>query len=58
MAAATLVPRHVLGGRGFIAPSDKLNIVIIGAGGQGMQNKKNLLQQEDVQIVAIAETVE
>jgi len=32
-----IVPRHVLG-RGFIAPSDKLNIAAIGAGGKGMYN--------------------
>lgn len=29
-----IVPRHVLG-RGFIAPSDKLNIASVGAGGKG-----------------------
>jgi predicted dehydrogenase len=29
-----IVPRHVLG-RGFIAPSDKLNIAAVGAGGKG-----------------------
>jgi predicted dehydrogenase len=36
MAAAGffIVPRHVLG-RGFVAPSDKLNIAGIGAGGKG-----------------------
>src|SRR5205807_5159286 len=33
-AAFTIVPRHVLG-RGFIAPSDKLNIACIGCGGKG-----------------------
>ena len=32
-AAFTIVPRHVLGGKGFKAPSDKLNIASIGAGG-------------------------
>jgi predicted dehydrogenase len=32
-----IVPRHVLG-RGFIAPSDKLNIAAIGAGGKGSVN--------------------
>ena len=30
----TIVPRHVLG-RGFIAPSDKLNVACIGVGGMG-----------------------
>ncbi|MCF7972932.1 MAG: Gfo/Idh/MocA family oxidoreductase [Phycisphaerae bacterium] len=34
-AAFTIVPRHVLGGPGFIAPSDKLNIACIGVGGRG-----------------------
>jgi len=33
-AAFTVVPRHVLGGRGRTAPSDKLNIAAIGAGGR------------------------
>ena len=30
-----IVPRHVLGGAGFIAPSERLNIAGIGAGGMG-----------------------
>ena len=33
--AFTIVPRHVLGGRGHIAPSDKPNVACIGAGGKG-----------------------
>ncbi len=37
LAAASfyIVPRHVLGGKGFVAPSDKLNIAAIGCGGKG-----------------------
>ncbi len=35
-----IVPRHVLG-KGFISPSDKLNIAAIGAGGKGMVNLTN-----------------
>ena len=31
-----IVPRHVMG-RGFIAPSDKLRIAAIGAGGKGRE---------------------
>ena len=31
----TIVPRHVLGGVGFIAPSEKVNVAGIGAGGMG-----------------------
>jgi predicted dehydrogenase len=30
-----IVPRHVLGGTGYIAPSDKLLIAGVGAGGKG-----------------------
>ncbi|MBL7154836.1 MAG: Gfo/Idh/MocA family oxidoreductase [Phycisphaerae bacterium] len=33
-AAFTIVPRHVLGGRGQTAPSEKLNIASVGAGGR------------------------
>ncbi|MGE5294340.1 MAG: Gfo/Idh/MocA family protein, partial [Solirubrobacterales bacterium] len=35
VAAFTIVPRHVLGGAGNTAPSDKLNIAGIGIGGRG-----------------------
>ncbi len=34
-AGITILPRHVLGGPGFIAPSDKLVIAGIGVGGKG-----------------------
>jgi predicted dehydrogenase len=38
VAAFTIVPRHVLGGKGHTAPSDKLNIAGIGVGGMGKNN--------------------
>lgn len=34
-AGFSIVPRYVLGGPGYIAPSDKLNIAGIGVGGRG-----------------------
>ena len=34
-AAFTIVPRYVLGGNGYTAPSDKLNMACIGVGGMG-----------------------
>ena len=40
-AAITIVPRHVLG-RGFVPPSDMLNIAGIGVGGMGRANLINL----------------
>ncbi|MFD2599376.1 Gfo/Idh/MocA family protein [Sphingobacterium corticis] len=39
-AAFTIVPRHVLGGSGFVAPSDKLMIAGIGVGGKGESDIK------------------
>ena len=36
-----IVPRHVLGGPGYTAPSDKLNIAGIGAGGKGESDIMN-----------------
>ncbi len=35
VAAFTVVPRHVLGGPKFVAPSEKVNIAGVGIGGQG-----------------------
>lgn len=35
------VPRHVLGGPGFTAPSDQLNLAAIGAGGKGRSDIMN-----------------
>ena len=32
-ATVTIVPRHVLGGPGFVAPSGTVNVALIGAGG-------------------------
>src|SRR5688572_1027900 len=40
-AAVTIVPRHVLG-KGYTAPSDRLNIAGIGVGGMGRTNLLNL----------------
>jgi hypothetical protein len=35
--AFTIVPRHVLG-RGYVAPSDRLNVACVGIGGMGLSN--------------------
>src|ERR1051325_4175219 len=41
----TIVPRHVLGGKGHTAPSAKLNIAIAGVGGMGRGNAGALLSE-------------
>lgn len=58
VAAFSIVPSHVLGGKGNVAPSEKLNIAVIGCGGQGRNNIRGLLSQKDAQIVAIADPTE
>ena len=50
-----ILPRYVLGGKGYIAPSDKVNIGIVGAGGQGQSNVRDLLQLDDVQITSVTD---
>jgi predicted dehydrogenase len=45
--APMIVPRHVLG-RGFQAPSDTLNIAMVGVGGMGMSNWTALLGENIV----------
>ena len=47
-AGVTIVPRHVLGGTGFQAPSDMLNIAGVGVGGMGRSNLINLSTQNIV----------
>ena len=57
-AAATIVPRHVLGGPKFVPPSEKVNIALIGAGGQGRTNTRALFNERDAQVIAIADPAE
>src|ERR1043166_1244970 len=55
VAALTIVPRHVLGGPRFVSPSEKVNIAIIGAGGQGKTNMRALLAEPEAQIIAVCD---
>jgi len=51
----TIIPRHVLGGRNWIAPSDKLTIGYIGCGTQGLREMVPLIANPKVQIVAVCD---
>ena len=51
-ATLTIVPRHVLGGEGYVAPSEKMNIAGVGLGDMGPANLKNL---ESENIVALCD---
>ena len=54
-ASFTIVPRHVLGGAGYVPPSDKVTIASIGLGRQGQAVSMELLARPDVQIVAVCD---
>jgi predicted dehydrogenase len=51
----TIVPRRVLGGAGYVAPSDKINVAFIGVGSQGMRVMLHFLAEPDVQGVAVCD---
>jgi predicted dehydrogenase len=48
-----IVPRHVLGGVGFQAPSDTINFAVVGFGGMGSENALQLAKTEN--LVAFAD---
>ncbi len=50
-AGLTIVPRHVLGGNGFLPPSDQLTKAIIGVGGMG----RGHIPYEGTKVVAICD---
>ncbi len=54
----TIIPRHVLGGRGFTAPSDQVNVALIGAGGRGFKNANELMKVDGVTITDIVDPAE
>ena len=54
-AGFSIVPRHVLGGFGYVPPSDKVNIAFIGVGAQGLRVMMHFLRESDVQGVAVCD---
>ncbi len=53
--AFTIVPRHVLGGPGYVAPSEKISLACIGFGTQAIREIGGILASPDVQIVAVCD---
>tara|TARA_B100000678_G_scaffold1323_1_gene1167 strand:+ start:2196 stop:3599 length:1404 start_codon:yes stop_codon:yes gene_type:complete len=61
-AAFMIVPRYVLGGPGYTAPSDKINIAAIGVGGKGRSDiaavaTENIVALCDVDDVKMFDTI-
>jgi hypothetical protein len=53
--AFTVVPRQVLGGPGYVAPSDKITLGYIGCGTQGLREMASLIANPALQIVAVCD---
>lgn len=54
-ASVMIVPRHVLGGVGFTAPSDQMNIAGIGVGGKGRSDLANAWVNGRERVVALCD---
>ncbi len=50
-----IVPRHVLGGIGYVSPSDQLNLAAIGAGGKGSSDIRNASVNGRERVVALCD---
>ncbi len=55
-AAFTIVPRHVLGGPGYKAPSDALNIACVGVGGKGESDIESVSKEKIVALCDVDDT--
>ena len=53
--AFSIVPRRVLGGPGYVAPSDKLTLACIGVGAQGSRVMMDFLKLPEVQVIAVCD---
>jgi predicted dehydrogenase len=53
--AFTVLPRHILGGPNYVAPSDKITVANIGCGTQGLREMPGMLENPDIQIVAVCD---
>jgi len=55
LSAFMIVPRFVLGGKGYIPPSDLVNIGFIGTGKQAFFLRQSFLDTKEVKIIAAAD---
>ena len=51
----TIIPRHVLGGKNYIPPSDKITLAYIGCGTQGIRELLHMLPNEQIHVVAVCD---
>src|SRR5450432_4888747 len=51
----TIVPRHVLGGKNQVAPSDKITLAYIGTGTEGIRELLPLLANTQFRVIAVCD---
>ena len=54
-ATFTVVPRHILGGPGYVPPSEKITVANVGCGTQGIRELPGILENTDIQVVAVCD---
>lgn len=54
-AGFTILPRHVIGGKNYVAPSDRINLAYIGNGTQGLRELLPMLASPNFQVVAVCD---
>src|SRR4030042_1815819 len=55
VAAFSIVPRRVLGGAGYVPPSEKINVGYVGAGTQGIRQLMEALPKSELRIAAVCD---
>jgi hypothetical protein len=55
--AFTVVPRHVLGGINYVAPSDRITLGLIGCGTQQLRELTGLINDPRIEIVSVCDPV-
>jgi hypothetical protein len=53
--AMSIIPAHVLGGPGRIAPSDKLNVALIGCGHNGLDLLNIFIKRPDLNYISVVD---
>ncbi len=51
----TIVPRHVLGGKNYIAPSDVITLAYVGIGTQGIRELLPMLANPQIRVVSVCD---
>lgn len=55
MVLPQIIPASALGKNGFVAPSNRIEMGLIGSGGMGKANLKNFLANKSVQVVSVCD---